>query len=273
MSRLELIISQSDQPSTVTTLAADLSALGVSAGMTLVVHSSLSAIGYVVGGAVATILALEQAVGPAGTLAVPTHSADLSDPAQWRDPPVPDEWCAIIRAEMPAFDPSLTPSRGMGAIPECLRKQQGSRRSDHPFVSWTARGPNAETITAAHSLEMSAGEGSPLGRLYDCDAYVLLLGVGFDCSTCYHLAEYRCRFAPLKRCTRSAPVLEGGRRKWVEFEDIYWFDDFAEIGSEFEKIGGPLTRGTVGKADSRLFSLRRAVDFAVDWMNCNRRLD
>ena len=70
-------------------LAADLAALGVSPGSVFIVHSSLSSLGYVTGGAHTVVLALLDVLGPEGTLVVPTHSGDLSDPGQGQNPPCP----------------------------------------------------------------------------------------------------------------------------------------------------------------------------------------
>ena len=273
MKRLPQIIATSQAPSTVRSLAADLEALGVCAGMTLAVHSSLSSIGYVAGGPVAVILALEQVLGRKGTLAMPMHSTDLSDPRIWLDPAVPAAWHEQIRQELPAYRPDLTPTRKMGVIAECFRHQDGTLRSDHPMVSWAARGRHARRITKRHGLPMAQGEASPLRRLYDLDARVLLLGVGYDRNTCFHLAEYRCRFAEQKQMERRVPVAEQGATRWTTYDDIYWYhEDFVELGACLEGQTSAVRRGTIGRADCRLFPLRAAVDFAVDWMNANRTL-
>lgn len=254
-------------------LGAGLSRLGLRPGATLAVHGSLGALGYVVGGAPAVILALEDVLGPEGTLAMPTHSTDLTDPAGWEDPPVPEAWHETIRAHMVPFRPDLTPTRRMGALPETFRKQEGALRSEHPAVSWAARGARAEAITKGHALAMSQGEPSPLARLYELGASVLLLGVGWERNTSFHLAEYRSRFAARKRCRRGGPMpgADGGAR-WVLYDDIFWYDpDFPDIGAAFE-ASGSVTTGRVGPAECRLFSQRACVDFAVAWMDANRGL-
>jgi aminoglycoside 3-N-acetyltransferase len=245
--------------------------------MTLIVHASLSAIGFVAGGPVAVVLALEQVLGPGGTLAMPTHTPELTDPSLWDDPVVPEAWWPAIRAHMVPFDPHMTPARSMGAVADTFRTQAGAVRSEHPFTSWAARGPKAGRIAADHELPMSQGEGSPLARLYEADAHVLLLGVGYDVNTSFHLAEYRCRFAPRKRCRRAGPLPappgqggEGGAR-WVEYDDIYWYEaDFDRIGEAFEREHRAVLEGRVGQAGAKLFSQVRAVDFAVRWMDENR---
>ena len=117
---------------------------------------------------------------------------------------------------------------------------------------------------------MSQGESSPLARMYDLDASVLLIGVGYGVNTCFHLAEYRCKFASSKKCERASSVLIDGKTEWTSYEDIYWYEeDFQAIGTAFE-ASGKVTVGKIGQADCRLFRLREAVDFAVEWMNKNR---
>lgn len=154
----ERAIAAVDHPGTVRTLTGELRALGLDEGGDVMVHSSLSRLGYVNGGAQAVVLALREVLGPDGTIAMPTHSGNLSDPASWSKPPVPEAWWDTLRREMPAYDPLLTPTRGMGAIVDCFRRLPGARRSSHPTVSVAAAGPNAAFIVGDHSL---GGAGSP----------------------------------------------------------------------------------------------------------------
>jgi aminoglycoside 3-N-acetyltransferase len=267
--RIRDIISATEKPSTILSLAADLKKLGVKPGMVLAVHSSLSFIGYVVGGAPAVVLALENVLEPQGTLAMPTH---CSDPTNVDHMGEPETWHQTIRENLPPFYPDLTmPRKDMGAIVQCFIRQNGTVRSGHPFTSWIARGPCALRITGNHELRMSQGNGSPLARLYDEDANVLLIGVDYSRATSLHLAEYRSRHSSKKLCKRKAVLEANGVRQWCEYDDISWYsEDFNEIGAAFEKAM-TIHTGMVGKANCRFFSQRDLIDFAVTWMDANRK--
>jgi aminoglycoside 3-N-acetyltransferase len=268
---IDKIIKASPRPSTIKTMATELRTLGVAPGQVLMVHSSLASLGYVAGGAQAVIAALLESLGDTGTLAMPAHTTDFVDPATWENPPVPDDWHEVIRNERPPFIREVTPSQYMGTIAECFRTWPGTLRSDHPLVSWCARGPAAQDIIALQSLDNSQGDDSPLGHLYDLHARVLLLGAGYDSNTCFHLAEYRCKHAESKRCERSAVQQRDDTRVETTYRDIHWSeDDFADIGAELEREDGAVIVGRVGLATVRLFSMRRAVDFAAAWMDRNR---
>ncbi|HID53767.1 MAG TPA: aminoglycoside N(3)-acetyltransferase, partial [Anaerolineae bacterium] len=97
------IIQESKRPYTRHDLAQDLRNLGVTARMVLLVHTSLSRIGFVLGGPVTVIQALMDVLMPEGTLVMPAHSSDYSDPAGWENPPVPAGWIETIRENMPAY--------------------------------------------------------------------------------------------------------------------------------------------------------------------------
>ena len=264
------VVAASQVPLTRSALVAQLRACGVSAGQLLLVHSSLSSLGWVAGGAVTVIHALLDALGAAGTLMMPTHTADNSDPANWRAPPVPEEWWPVLRAELPAFDPQRTPSRGMGCIAEAFRSWPGTLRSAHPIGSFAAQGPLAAAILADDSdLAQLFGEASPIGQLYRHGGHVLLLGVGHDSNTSLHLAEHRARiWRPTLQ--EGAAMYKEGARQWVPFTMAgLETDDFPTLGAAFE-AANDVTPARVGNADVRLLPMRALVDFAVPWLEEHR---
>jgi aminoglycoside 3-N-acetyltransferase len=167
-----------DLPPTRASLAADLTALGLRAGDTVLMHSSLRSVGWVLGGQVAVVQALLDVLGPAGTLVVPTQTTGNSDPEYWTRPSVPETWWPVVREHMPAFDPAVTPSVGIGVLAEAVRTWPGAVRSNHPHTSFAAVGARAADLMATHELDSQLGEGSPLAALERVGARILLLGVG-----------------------------------------------------------------------------------------------
>lgn len=263
------IVQVTPTPRTNESLAQDLRQLGLKAGMALIMHSSLSALGWVCGGPVAVVQAVMDVVTAEGTIVMPTQTGDYTDPAQWQNPPVPREWWPIIYEHMPAFDPQVTPSYHMGQIVETFRTWPGTLRSNHPLLSFAAWGKNARQITENQALDYGLGEKSPLARIYELDGWILLLGVGHDSNTSLHLAEYR---APDGEATlQGSPIYEDGQRVWKSYRDIELNADlFPEIGRAYEEETGAVTIGQVGSATARLLRQRPAVDYAVQWFTSYR---
>jgi aminoglycoside 3-N-acetyltransferase len=255
---------------TVRSLTEDLRALGVRPGDVLMTHSSYKSVGEVAGGPQAVVQALLDAVGPAGTLVVPTHNSENSDPATWQHPPVPEQWWETIRHDTPGFDPACTPaSRWMGRLAELVRTWPGALRSDHPQVSVAALGPRAAEIVAGHRLTDGLGDSSPLGAVYRLDGKVLLLGAGHDSNTSLHLSECRQKNPPTHQ-TGSSIRRPDGTAHWVTWTEVAEeSEDFDVIGVEFEATGA-VSKGRVGRSTARLMSQRALVDFGTKWIHTFR---
>ncbi len=263
-------IASIERPITPDDIAAALRATGVAGGDTIIVHSALSKLGWVVGGAHSVVVALLDAVGRDGTIVMPAQTG-VSDPSTWGHPPVPESWWPIIREHWPVFDPNLTPMRAMGAVAECFARLPGVRHSGHPSVGFVAYGPEAERITARHEPADGLGDDSPLGRLYDLDARIVLLGVGHGNNTSLHLAEYRADFGDKSVTDHGAPLMVDGERRWVTYRDLdHDESDFVELGQAFVAAGGTERRAMLGGGEITSYHMRELVDFACDWMTANR---
>ena len=149
----------------------DLNALGVRAGMTVMVHSSLSALGHVPGGADTIIDSLCQLLTAEGTLLMPALS-----------------YLTVTRRQ-PVFD-LLNTSSCVGIIPETFRQRQDVLRSLHPTHSVCGWGKHARDLLAEHALDHTpCGPHSPFHRLPQCDGYILMLGCGLKPNTSMHAIE------------------------------------------------------------------------------------
>lgn len=266
------VVKKTSFPATVGTLKSEFEALGIQSGMVLLVHSSLSALGWVCGGPVAVICALQEAVGLEGTLVMPAYTGGHTDPKNWENPPVPEAWKDTIRDEMPPFNPLCSPTRGMGRIAETFRSWPDVVRSNHPHCSFTAWGAHALNIVADHPLEYGMGEGSPLAKVYDLDGWVLLLGVGFDNNSSLHLSEYRADYPGKTYETNGSSMIVDGRREWVPIRDLVLeSEDFVTMGEHLVAEMQIVRTGKVGESQSLLMPQRQLVDYGVDWMEGNRK--
>jgi len=152
-------------------IAAGLLEMGLRRGGVALVHSSLSSLGHVHGGAETVVRGLLEALGDEGTLLLPALSYEH------------------VNAEQPRFDVRHTPSN-IGAIAEHFRTRDGSRRSLHPTHSVCGVGPRAGELLGEHHLDCTpCGPHSPFRRLRKVGGQVVFLGCGMRPNTSIHGVE------------------------------------------------------------------------------------
>jgi len=248
------------------TIKLQLKALGLRSGDLLMVHSSMKSIGWIAGGAQAVVEALMETITNEGTIVMPAQSADNSDPMYWMLPPVPEVWHQPIRDTYPAYDPHLTPLRGMGKIAEAFHRHPETIRSPHPAHSFMAWGKHAGDWMKEHPLEESFSDHSPLGKMIGHDVKILLLGVGYDSCTALHLSEYR--QDNLKHSPQGASMMIDGQRVWKTYDMANLDSDrFSAIGDAFEAAyPGAVLPGKIGQADVKLIPMPPLVEFGTDWL-------
>lgn len=143
-------------------LVRDLKALGLGQGDLVCVHSSLSGMGHIVGGAASVLEALRAVVGDAGTLMMPTFTGG-------------NNTHAYVTSGPPPFDPERTQA-ATGRLCDTFRQQKGVERSFHPTHSVAAQGPLARELVAGHENSITPfGDGTPYDHLTRRKGKVLLL--------------------------------------------------------------------------------------------------
>lgn len=245
-------------------LVEDLKALGLQAGDAVMFHVSLAKIGWIIGAERTLIEALMTVVTPEGTLVMPSQTGNLSDPAQWENPPVPAAWVDKIKANMPAYDPAKTPAYGIGRVAEYFRTYPGVQRSAHPRSAFAAWGKGADTILTPHAPGHAFDEESPLHRMHEADFKLLMIGTHYDTLTALHYAE---SLAAIQKTERELYYVAGDPVSETRFvwDYDYSTEMFQACGRSFERTAC-ISQGPVGNAQSRLFPMRDIVAFAVDYL-------
>lgn len=232
--------------------------LGLKEGDSVLVHSSLSAFGYVDGGAEAVIAALLEAVGPKGNVVVPTLTGTRDDGP--KKPPV--------------FDVRSTPC-WTGRIPATMLSMPTARRSLHPTHSVAGIGPKMEWLIAGHeNAPTPCGVQSPYYRLAELGGYILLLGVGQESNTTLHTAEelaevpYHLQTDP----TDTVVIDHAGKR---HIKPMYLHDwgtprDFPLIDAPLKELG-IMQVGNIGNATVRLIRSMALLDWLVQLLREDNR--
>jgi aminoglycoside 3-N-acetyltransferase len=225
-------------------LVQDSLALGVKPGGVLLVHTAFSKVKPVEGGPEGLISALRSALGPDGTLVMPTMSYDDDHP----------------------FDKTISPAPEMGVVANTFWRLPGVLRSDNNHA-FAAAGPLAAQITAPHPIDVPHGLDSPVGRVFELDGQVLLLGVGHDSNTTVHLAEYLSGVRYRRR--KYLTILKDGLPARFHYREIdHCCQNFALVDGWLDEKR--LQRyGKIGYAEARLAYARDIVAVVLEHLKEN----
>lgn len=238
-------------------LIIDLQNAGIQSGDTLLVHASLSKIGFVEDGAKTVVDALIHVLGPTGNLLMPVSpNAGLQ--------------LNYIR-NLELFDVKNAPS-ALGAISEYFRKLNGVVHSAHPTEPVAALGPDAAFFCGDHfgnSTPYNAN--SPFYRVTERMGKILYIGVTFDnAGTSLHTLEdavpdfafpvyypevfnVEVKFADGSRKSMKTRVHnpeQSALRKCDGLIPLF-------------KDAGTLSECQIGKADSLLVDAKASLDFMI----------
>ncbi len=220
--------------------------LGVCPGDILGVHSSLSSLGYVVGGAKTVLEALFEAVGQDGTLVMSTYL--LGSPLAL----TPSDQANGItwKVKRISYDDLTTPT-GMGAVSDEFRRHPQVVRWFHPIHSVAAWGKQADKLCQGFRPMVEAG-----GK-------ILLLGVQMDRCSALHLAEENISLPEeIQKAMRwEVPgyLLEiYPPDQWLIGCQGAW-GDFLVVQAEAEKLD-MITSVQIGSATARLFVAKPVIE-------------
>lgn len=222
--------------------------LGVQPGGVLLVHTSFRAVRPIEGGPQGLIEALQEAVGPDGTLVMPSWTGDSDEP----------------------FDPAATATDpDLGVTASLFWQRPDVVRSDHCFA-FAASGPKAREIVSGPLPLPPHIPQSPVGQVHDQDGQVLLLGVNHDANTTIHLAELLADVP--YRIPYYVTVLQNGRPMRIDYgENDHCCQRFTFV-DDWLRDRGLQCEGIVGHAQARLMRSRDVVDVVQEHLAEDRLL-
>lgn len=218
--------------------------IGVQPGGVLLVHTSFSKVKPIEGGPIGLISSLRSALGPDGTLVMPSMSYDDDH----------------------VFDKTKSHCAEMGVVADTFWRLPGVLRSDNNHA-FAAIGPLAEKILAPHPIDIPHGLDSPVGRVYELDGQVLLLGVDHGSNTTIHLCE---SMAGVRyRRDKYLTILKDRELTRIEYREIdHCCQNFSLVDGWLDERGLQ-KRGEVGHADARFLHSRDVVEVVTEQLRKN----
>lgn len=217
--------------------------LGVAPGDLLLTHSSYKSLAGAAGSPEDVARALIVAVGPAGSGFVPTFNY----------------------GELP-WD--IHSTRALtGIIPETFRKLPGVLRSNHPTHSLAGIGPAADEILADHEKVNPFGPDSPVWRLWEANAWILLIGVDHTTNSTIHVAEELLQLPYIRR-TRTTRILKDGHEIQINLRRPPCSNGFNVVDAPL-RAKNQLHETPLGNAKLKLMRSRELVNVAVDLLQLN----
>lgn len=222
--------------------------LGLKSGMKILVHTSLSKVGHLENGPEDLINALKETVTENGIIVMPAYNCSGD------------------------YKPNLS------IVNDTFKNQPDVIRTNQLIASMAVWGAQKEKIAAnvpytEEGLSFEHGEKSTIAKLYENNGWSLMIGTDYSTCTMMHLAENRANWPGKFIYTEEVTTPDG---KKVLYHDVaYQEEDFNDIGKAFEsKYKDDKTAilyGKIGNADCRLINQKILVDFAINWMNLNRK--
>jgi aminoglycoside 3-N-acetyltransferase len=228
--------------------------LGVEPGDTLFVHSSLSSLGEVNGGAGTVIDALLDVIGDKGNLVLPTFTFSFSD---GRSTP---------------YHPKRTASR-VGHITEYFRFKKGVMRSMHPTHSVAAYGSQAAEIISEHQpTDSPCGKNSPFAKLLELRAKVIFLGGCLMSNTTLHAVEDWVNLPYIIKRSGEALIFDDEENiKKISFPKEpgghrSFFINRSKIEKAFDKEG-IIAETQIGNSYTQMIPIRNIIQVTLEYLS------
>lgn len=260
---------------TKTMITSDLLKLGVNKNDNILIHASMKKIGWLVGGPIILIEALNEIVGKYGSIMMYVG---------WEDGPYtmedwPEEKKMLYQKECPGYNKKK--SRAVcdwGILGEIFRTYPSTIRSNHPDGSFCSIGKNARFLMKDHSFIYGYGEKSPLAKLVKLNGKVLMIGAPFTSMTLLHHAESICNVKNKKIIKYKMPIEKRKKTKWVDIIEYdtnipiinkYKEDYFNNIIEDYcaEK---EINHGIIGDSVTYYFNSKDVIKYAVKWLEKNQ---